>query len=168
MNSSRWQKQHIHFQSIVWGVSAIISILLILLMLSLGYSLEVAGVFFILAFVILRVALAYLFKNRYANSMVRILKFDYEKIERDFRLIFKDKNIRFQRKSEDDSYRYEFLGYNLSMIVQPHWIQWEPTSRPLTKLTLYKLTARNEEFADMLAASIDEMANQRAGNWVAT
>ena len=67
MVSSRWQKQHIHFQRIVWAVSAAISILLIILLLSFGFGIEVAGVFFILVFVIMRVSLAFIFKNRYAN-----------------------------------------------------------------------------------------------------
>ncbi|MCA9957321.1 MAG: hypothetical protein KC434_21480, partial [Anaerolineales bacterium] len=82
MVSSRWQKQHIHFRSIVWGVSTVISIFLIILLLSLGYRAEVAGVFFILIFVITRVLLAFLLNNRYANSMVRILKFNTEELER--------------------------------------------------------------------------------------
>ena len=81
MVSSRWQKQHIHFQKIVWGVSAVISILLIILLLLLGFAVEVAGVFFLLVFAIMRVSLAFVFKNRYANSMVRILKFDFEEYE---------------------------------------------------------------------------------------
>ena len=167
MKTLRWQKQHIHFQSIIWGVSAVISALLITLLLSLGFSLEVAGIWFILVFVVLRVSLAYLFTNWYANSMVRILNFNYEEIERDFRLLFKDKNIRFSKKTAEDVYRYEFAGHNLTMTVQPYWVQWEPTSRPLTKVTLYQLTATNEAFAEMLANAIDEMANQRAGKLAA-
>ena len=163
MVSSRWQKQHIHFQRIVWAVSAVISILLIILLLSLGFGIEVAGVFFIVVFVIMRVSLAFIFKNRYANSMVRILKFDYEEIERDFRIVFKNKNIRFYRRSEEDAYRYEFPGHSLSMTVQPYWLSPD-SEQPVTKVTLYELTAKNEAFAEMLADSIDEMADRRANN----
>ena len=161
MVSSHWQKQHIHFQRIVWGVSAAISLLLIILLLVLGFGIEVAGVFFLLIFAIMRVSLAFIFKNHYANSMVRILKFDYEdyeKIERDFRIMFKDKHIRFQRKSDEDSYRYEFPGRSLSMTVQPYWLSGD--KKPVTKVTLYELTEKNEVFAEMLAESIDEMANK--------
>jgi hypothetical protein len=163
MASSRWQKQHIHFQRIVWAVSAVIATLLIILMLLLGFGIEVAGVFFILVFAIMRVSLAFIFKNRYANSMVRVLKFNYEEIERDFRVVFKNKNIRFYRRSEEDTYRYEFPGHSLSMTVQPYWLSPD-NKQPVTKLTLYELTAKNEAFAEMLAESIDEMANQRANN----
>ncbi len=81
MVSSPWQKQHIHFQRIVWAISAGISILLIILLLSLGFAIEVAGVFFIAVFAITRISLAFILKNRYANSMVRILKFDYNGYE---------------------------------------------------------------------------------------
>jgi hypothetical protein len=160
MVSSRWQKQHIHFQRIVWAVSAVVSILLIILLLLLGFRIEVAGVFFIVVFAIMRVSLAFIFKNRYANSMVRILKFDYEEIERDFRIVFKNKNIRFYRRSEEDTYRYEFPGRSLSMTVQPYWLSPD-NEKPVTKVTLYELTAKNEAFAEMLADSIDEMADQR-------
>lgn len=161
MVSSRWQKQHIHFRSIVWGVSTVISIFLIILLLSLGYRAEVAGVFFILIFVITRVLLAFLLNNRYANSMVRILKFNTEELERDFRTVFKNKYIRFYRKSEEDAYRYEFPGHNLSMTVQPYWLPSDISPKAVTKVTLQLLTAKNNEFAEMLAVSIDEMVAQR-------
>lgn len=159
MVSSRWQKQHIHFQGLVWGISTVISILLIILLLLLGFGIEVTGVFFIVVFFIVRVSLAFIFKNRYANSMVRILKFDYEEIERDFRIVFKEKNIRFYRNSEDDAYRYEFPGHSLSMTVQPYWLSID-MNKPVTKVTLHVLTAQNKAFAEMLAESIDDMAAQ--------
>ncbi len=162
MGSSRWQKQHIYFRSIVWAVSAVISILLIILLLSLGFRIEVAGIFFIVVFAIMRISLAFIFKNRYANSMVRILKFDYEEIERDFRIVFKKKNIRFYRKFEEDAYCYEFPGRSLSMTVQPYWLSSDMNLQPVTKVTLRVLNAKNKAFAEMLADSIDEMADQRA------
>lgn len=161
MGSSRWQKQHIHFRSIVWSVSAVISILLIILLLSLGLGIEVAGVFFILVFVIMRVSLAFILKNRFANAMVRVLKFDYEEIERDFRTVFKNKYIRFYRKSEEDAYCYEFPGHSLSMTVQPYWVSSD-MEQSATLLTLRILNAKNKAFAEMLADSIDEMVDQRA------
>lgn len=163
MVSSRWQKQHIHFWGIVWGVSAVLSILLLIVLLSLGFGLEVAGVFFIVVFVIMRVSLAFIFNNRFGNSMVRVLKFDYEEIERDFRIIFKNKNISFKRTSEEDAYRYDFPWHGLSMIVEPHWLSYE-SKQPATKVTLRVLNAKNKAFAEMLAEAIDEMADQRVHN----
>ena len=159
MGSSRWQKQNIYFQHIVWGASAILSILLFIILLLSGLRIETAGILFIIIFVTMRVLLAFILKNRFANSMVRILKFDYEEIERDFRIVFKDKNIRFQRKSEEDAYRYEFPGHRLSMTVQPYWVSFD-REQPATKVTLKIMTAKNEAFAEMLADSIDEMAEQ--------
>ena len=163
MVSSRWQKQNIHFQRNVWGFSAVLSLLLIIILLALGFGIEMAGVFFIVVFAVTRISLAFIFKNRYANLMVRILKFDYEEIERDFRFVFKNKNIRFNRKSEEDTYRYEFPGHSLSMTVQPYWLTID-NQQPATLVTLRILNAKNEAFADMLAASIDEMAAQRASS----
>jgi hypothetical protein len=148
MVSSRWQKQHIHFRRIVWGISAVISILLIILLLFLGFGIEVAGALFIAVFLITRISLAFIFKNRYANSMVRILKFDYKELERDFRTVFKNKYIRFYRRSEEDAYRYEFPGHSLSMTAQPYWLSSDMDRQPVTKVTLRVLNAKNEAFAE--------------------
>ena len=168
MGASRWQKQHIYFQSIIWVASAVISLLLIIILVSLGFEIETAGVFFILVFVLLRVLLAFIFKNRFANSMVRILKMDYEEIERDFRMLFKNKSIRFYRKLGDDAYSYEFPGRNLNMTVQPHWLSIDMNQRPATKVTLRLLNEKNKEFAEMLANSIDQMVDQQANGSVKT
>ena len=73
-------------------------------------------------------------------------------------MVFKDKHIHFRRKTEEDAYCYEFPGRSLSMIVQPYWLSGD--KNPVTKVTLYELTAKNEAFAEMLAESIDEMANK--------
>ncbi|MBE2222967.1 MAG: hypothetical protein IAF02_15590 [Anaerolineae bacterium] len=163
--SSRWQKQHIHFQRIVWVTSIIITVLLIIPLLLLGQGIEVAGVFFIVIFAITRITLAFILKNRFANSMVRILKFDYEEIERDFRIVFKNKNISFKRISEEDAYRYEFPWHKLSMTVEPYWLSPD-SKKPATKVTLFELTTKNKAFAEMLAKSIDEMADERPNNKV--
>ncbi len=161
MVSSRWQKQHIYFQPIVWAASAVISFLLVMVFLSLGWGIDVASASFIVVFAVMRILLALIFKNQFTNSMVRILKFDYEELERDFRTVFKNKFIRFYRKSEDDAYLYEFPGHNLSMTVQPHWLSSDINQPPATKVTLRILNANNKVFAEMLADSIDEMADQR-------
>lgn len=75
--------------------------------------------------------------------------------------MFKNKFIRFQRKSEDDAYSYEFPGRNLSMTVRPYWVNSDMSQPPATKVTLRVVNAKNMEFAEMLANSIDEMADQR-------
>lgn len=162
MEASLWQKQHVHFRRNVWGASLAISMLLLILLLALGMGIAEAGGVIFVVFILLRVALAFLFNNRYANVMVRVLKFDYEEIERDFRMVFKNKSIRYYRKSEDDAYCYEFPGRNLSMTVQPHWLSFESHRQPVTKVTLRVVNAQNRAFAEMLAAAIDEMTVRRA------
>ncbi|MCB8986047.1 MAG: hypothetical protein H6659_19615 [Ardenticatenaceae bacterium] len=160
MASSRWQKQNMHLWKIVWAASGVMATLLFILLLLLGWGIETAGALFLVAFFTLRILLAFILKNRFANSMVRILKFNYEDLERDFRTVFKNKYVRFYRKSEEDAYRYEFPGHNLKMAVQPYWRSGD--MQPATLVTLYVLNAKNEAFAEMLAESIDEMMEQRA------
>lgn len=163
MSSTNWEKQHIYFQRIVWAISAITSTLLMIVLLLLRFGIEVASIAFFVTFFLMRVLLPFILKNRFANSMVRVLKFNYEEIERDFQIVFKKKHIQNYRKDEEESYRYEFPGRGMSMTVQPHWTSLEAgVGQQSTKITLYELTAKNEAFARMLAESIDEMANQRA------
>jgi len=165
MASSHWQKQNTNMRNIVRVIALVIAILLSLIFVSFEVlKITAASLIFLAIFMITEVTLAFAFKNRYANSMVRVLKLDYEEIERDFRIVFKDNHIRFYRQSEEDAYSYEFPGHSLNMTVQPHWIQRDPTSQPVTKVTLHELTAKNEAFAEMLAESIDEMAIQPANS----
>lgn len=164
MVTSLWQKQNIYFYPVIWAVSAVTATLLLVILLMLGWGLDMASVLFIVIFAILRVTLAFTFRNRFTNSMVRVLKFDYEELERDFRMVFKNKFIRFHRKSEEDAYSYDFPGHSLSMTVQPYWLTYDMNAPPATKLTLKTLTEKNKEFAEMLAVSIDEMVAQRAHN----
>jgi hypothetical protein len=164
MEASRWQKQHIHFERNIWVISGIISVLLISILLALGFTIEMAGVFFILVFVLLRVSLAFIFKNRYGNSLVRVLKYEYEELEHDFRMVFKHKNVRFYRQTEEDAYIYEFPGRNgLTMTVQPHFLSYD-REQPATKLTLQLLNAKNTAFAETLAEAIDEIVDQRTNS----
>ena len=119
-----------------------------------------AGVFFILAFFLLRVTLAFVFKNRFGNSLIRVLKFDFEELERDFRFVFKEQSIRFLRTMEEETYFYEFPGHNLTMTVEPFWVSAD--MKPATKVTLHLLNQQNQAFAFKLAEAIDAMAERRA------
>lgn len=164
MVSSRWQKQNLNFWKYVWGISAVITLLLVILLVSLGLiGMETGGILFLIVFMVMRLLLAFIFKNRYANSMVRVLKFDYEELERDFRIVFKNNNIRFNRKLEEESYHYEFPGHRLRMNVEPYWLSMD-NQQAATFVTLRILTAKNEAFADMLAEAIDDMVAQRTNS----
>ncbi len=162
MGKSHWQKQNRNLWKIVWAASAIIALLLFILLLLLGWRIETAGALFVVVFFVMRIALAFILKNRFANSMVRILKFNYEELERDFRTVFKNKFIRFIRRSEEEAYHYEFPGHRLNMTVQPYWLSGD--LQPVTLVTLHVLNAKNQAFAEMLAEAIDDMAVQRAND----
>ncbi|MCA9919334.1 MAG: hypothetical protein KC445_15350 [Anaerolineales bacterium] len=164
MVASHWQRQNIYFKQIVWGVSIGLSLVLLIIFLLLGFEATVAGEFFIIFFFATRILLAFILKNRYANSMVRILKFNYEELEREFRLVFKDKVIRYHRKMDEDTYSYEFPGHNLRMIVEPYWLFMDQSQKSATKVTLRELNANNEAFGNMVADSINEMAARLTEN----
>ena len=166
MASSRWKKQNSFIRNVGFAITLVISGLLGLLFLSLGF--EKGGIISLLVG-FLGFILTLTLSKRKPKSMVRILRFDYEEIERDFRLLFKDNYIRYIRKKEDDAYRYEFPGHSLSMIIQPYtihsynyFLDRQLTRQPTIEVTLGELNAKNKEFAEMLAESIDEMADQRA------
>lgn len=165
MVSPNWQKQNLNLRNIVRAGSLVVSLLLSILLVSLDFlTIVQTSLLFLALFMLTEIVLAFTLKHRYANSLVRVLKFDYEEIEYDFRMLFKNKQIRFEREIEDEAYRYEFPGHTLSMTVQPHWVRKDFATPAVTKVTLHELTAENTPFAEMLAASIDEMASQRAGN----
>lgn len=151
-----------------FAISIVISGLLGLLFVSLGFekggvvSLLVASLGFILTLIL---------SNRKPKTMVRILELDSEENERDFRILFKENYIQFVRKKEDDAYRYEFPGRGLSMTIQPYtihnynyFIDRQVMKQPTIEVTLGELNAKNKEFAESLAESIDEMANNLANS----
>ncbi len=169
MVSSRWEKQNTaRFNIAFWIV--LVSIMAIGFPAALfgltGWSAVIASIIalitgFVLAFILVR---------RQADSMIRVIKFAYQDIERDFRILFKVNNIQFNRKTEEDAFQYFFPGNTLSMTIQPYSLLnlgvkgQKELILPATKITLGELNAENEAFADKLAKLIDEMENQQARN----
>jgi hypothetical protein len=109
--------------------------------------------------------LAFLILKHQANSMIRVLKFGYQEIERDFRILFKNNNIHFNRKTEEEAYHYNFPGQsNLGMTIQPYALMnlgvgdQKEMILSATKITLGDLDTENKAFAEKLADLIDEMA----------
>lgn len=158
METSRWQRQYIHLQPLVWGVSVVLATLLFAILMLVGWRAEVAGISFLVVFLVLRVALAYLLNNRFANSMVRVLKFDPAEAERDFRFVLKDLFVRYYHKPDEEGYRYVIPGHQLTMAVHPYWLSYE-SDKPVTKVTLQVVNTKNRAFAAKLAAAIDEMSD---------
>ncbi len=161
MASSRWKKQNSFIRNTGFAISIVVSALLVLLFVSLGF--EKGGIISLLV-AILGFILTLILSNRKPKSMIRILSFDYEEIERDFRLLFKENYIRYIRKKEDDAYRYEFPGHSLSMTIQSYtvhnynyFVDRQLTKQPTTEVALGELNEKNKEFAEKLAESIDEM-----------
>ena len=166
MVSSRWQKQNSSRSNIAFWV-------LLLSIMAIGFPaalFRLEGGTAVIASIMGLVAgfvLAFALLKRQANSMVRVLKFNYKEIERFFRILFKDNHIHFHRKTEEDAYRYDFPGRNeLSMTIQPYMLlnlgfkDQDGSVLPATKITLSELSAENEAFAEKLAHLIDEMANK--------
>jgi hypothetical protein len=165
MVSSRWDKQNTaRFNIAFWTL--LISIMIIgfpaWLFELKGWPALVASIIglaagFVLAFTLLK---------HQANSMIRVLKFSYEEIERDFRILFKDNNIHFNRKTEEDAYHYHCPGFrNLGMTIQRYDLlnlgvkNQNEMVLSATKITLADLDPENKVFAENLAGLIDEMAS---------
>ena len=163
MASSRWQKQNKHIQNIIRIIALVISILLSILFLLLELlDIVYLSLIFLTVFTITEVTWLFIIKNHFADSLVRVLKFDYEELDFDFRMLFKNNQIRFYRELKEDSYQYEFPGHSLFMTAQLHWISRDQLIPAATKITLHTVTAKNEAFAQTLADAIDEMAIERA------
>ncbi len=166
MVSSRWEKQNSSMFNIAFLI-VLVSIMAIGFPAALfGLEGEAAVVASAIGLIVGFVVAFVLLKHQ-ANSMVRVLKFNYKEIERFFRILFKDNNIQFNRKTEEDAYRYNFPGRNeLSMTIQPYFLLnlgykgQDESMLPATKITLGELSTENEVFAEKLADLIDEMANR--------
>ncbi|MFN2171872.1 MAG: hypothetical protein ACK2U0_18715 [Candidatus Promineifilaceae bacterium] len=127
MISSGWQKQNFHVRDVGFAISLISAALLAVLFSALGIG--KSGILISLLVVVLGFLVTLIISNRKSKSMTRILKFDYEEIDWDFRMLFKDNFIRYIKRTEDDFYSYEFPGYHLTMTVQPY-------APPVTRLCM--------------------------------
>ena len=164
MVSSRWDKQNSdRFNIAFWTL--LVSIMVIgfpaWLFELKGWSALIASIVGFLGGVVL----AFTLLKSQANSMVRVLKFSCQEVERDFRFLFKDNNIHFYRKTEEDAFRYYFPGHsNLGMTIQRYELLnlgvkgQNKMILPATKITLGDLDEENKAFAEKLAGLIDEMA----------
>lgn len=166
MVPSSWQKHNFYIRNVGIGITLGIALLLAFLTSLLGLGRLSVIIVGIVAIVGMTVSIT--MGNRYARSMVRILKFDYEEIERDFRILLKDNYIQFNRKTIEDVYRYDFPGHRLSMTVEHYQIlntgkeEQKTWFLPATQVTLSELNSKNQAFAERLADLIDEMASQLA------
>ncbi|WP_420644576.1 hypothetical protein [Candidatus Leptofilum sp.] len=167
MVSSRWNKRN---NSILYtGMTIIGSIFALFWMLLIWFGLERNWVSLLITVLLIGAvfSLTFALQNRHANALIRVLKMEYTAVDFALRLLFKEKQIRFNRQTEEESTRIEFSGQSLTMTVQPYFLHnfvanQKTRPQPATLLTIRGLNEQNKAFAEMLADSIDEMAKQKA------
>ncbi|MEM7116662.1 MAG: hypothetical protein AAF614_29780 [Chloroflexota bacterium] len=169
MVTSRWQKQN----------TSIFSIAFLILFVTIGFigfptrlfNLEGRMALIVSAIIaILGIGLAFLLVKWRPNAMVRILRFNHQTVEQNFRDLFANNSIEFQLKKNDGTYCYEFPRQSLKMSTQPYALHnfefdHKRTKQPATKVMLENLRADNQDFARRLADLIDNMAKQRPNQW---
>lgn len=156
---SRWQKRNESVQNYVWILAAIIAFAVTMRFQARGA--EQMGAIAIVVYFVLRFLLGFALNAFLANSIVGLLKFDYQAIEQEFRLLFQRQSILFDYQAGKDAYRYLFPGHELTMTVEPHVLPVKSgKQKTVAKVTIQQLNDRNRAFADQLTAAIDEMAKQ--------
>lgn len=168
MISSRWEKQNTAQVQIAYVI--FLGTILFFMFPYLYFDLE--GWFaFTISLIALTagLSLAFFLLRHRANAMVRVIKFDYMEVERDFRILFKENNIQFNRKTKEDGFQYDFFGHKgLSMTLELYELLNlegngpQRVLQPATKITLAKLNDTNQTFVERLTNLIDEMMNQRS------
>ena len=156
---SRWQKRNEMVQEYIWIFAAIIAFVVAMSFQSRGP--EQMGAIAVGVYVVLRFLLGFVLNALFANVVVGVLKFDHQELDADFRLLFEHQSILYAHKAGKNDYRYEFPGYDLTMMVQPYRL---PTSsrkqQTVTKVTFHELNGRNRAFVDKLTGAIDGMVKQ--------
>lgn len=157
MKSLRWAKQNTTIWYGGWVITAIVCSVTRTLLLSQGGT----GLLITILVLIAGLTLTGILRNRYANSMERILLFDYKEVESAVRVVFKDKNIRFSRNTEEELYIFKFSWPNLTLTIERHtFLDIQMAPQPATKVTLHGVSAKNKGLSEMLAKYIDEVDNQ--------
>lgn len=154
MRSLRWAKQNTTIWYGGWIITTIICSMIQILLLSLGGMGKLITIFVLIA----GLGLTAILRDRYANSMERVLLFDNKDVESAVRVVFKQKNIRFYRQTEEDSYIFKFSWPSLILTVKPDtFVDVHMNPQPATKVTLCNVNAKNQGLAEMLAKYLDEI-----------
>lgn len=168
MVTTRWQQQNFQTRNVGLALTGAVLVVVTTLLLSNGLAWMSQWLGNLV--VIVGLLLTYRRMKLNAEMMTRILRNDYEEIERDFRVIFKENHIRYYRRVEEDSYYYEFPGRSLTMRVEPYIFHnllfvKQQNPQPAASIRLSDVTTKNVEFANFLADSIDERMAERRGAW---
>ena len=152
MRSSRWQKRN---KLILYsGLMITLTVTGFLRFLSLPNTQEIGLMIFAL---IVGLTLTYSLKNRYPDTMVRRLRYDFESAVRSVQKLLSDKNIRFYRHDEDDAVRFKVLG--LIVILIPYDVEKLTYVEPNAKFTLVTIEGLNKKNAG-LAKMVTEALNK--------
>jgi hypothetical protein len=138
MKSSRWQKRN---KLILYsGLMITLSITGFLRFLSLPNTQELGLMIFAL---IIGLTLTYSLKNRFPDTMVRRLRYDFEAAVESVQKVLRDKNIRFYRQDEEDTVRFKVLGLTMTLI--PYEVEKLTHIEPNAKYTLVTLEGVNRK-----------------------
>ena len=168
MVTTQWQQQNFQTRNTGVTITVSVSILLtgLLLLVGMAWMSQWLGIVVVVAGLVA----THRRMRKNAETMTRVLRQDYEEIERDFRMIFKDHNIRYYRRMDEDAYAYEFPGRSLTMRVEPYVFHNLLLSRtgnpnPAACIHLRKVNSQNAQFAEFLAETIDARMAMHATAW---
>lgn len=160
MVSKRWQKKHAIIQhstlAIVWGGP--------LFLFQYSWPNWVKLTLVILIWVI-GIRLAVFLNNHFANSMVRVFRFEHDIAVGIVQQVVRDNYFRYKRQIDGDAVRYNFQEQVLTLTIEPY-----PLNLPIddhievsqaSKVVLNGLNQTNQAFAEKLSVAINETAASR-------
>ena len=107
---------------------------------------------------IIGLTLTYILKNRYPDTMVRRLRYDFETAVKNVQKVLAEKNIRFYRQDEDEVVRFKVLGLTMTLI--PYEVEKlmhvEPNAK-YTLVTLEGVTTKNAGLTTMVTGALDKL-----------
>ena len=107
---------------------------------------------------IIGLTLTYILKNRYPDTMVQRLRYDFEAAVKNVQKVLSEKNIRFYRQDEDEVVRFKVLGLTMTLI--PYEVEKlthvEPNAK-YTLVTLEEVTTKNAGLTTMVTGALDKL-----------
>lgn len=151
MKSSRWQKRN---KLVLYsGLMITLSITGFLRFLSLPNTQEIGLMVFAL---IGGLALTYFLKNRFPDTMVRRLNYDFEGAVGSVQKVLRDKNIRFYMYDEGDAVRFKVLGLTMTLIpYDVEKLTHVESNAKYTLVTLEGVNTKNAGLTNMVTGALN-------------
>lgn len=154
----RWRKRNTPLQNYTWIMAAVFAFAIPLLFTSI--TVEQQGAIGICIFFAVNVLLAILINRFLSNTIVGGLRFDYKDLEWQVRKRLTDQSIMFNRKVETESVVFEFPVEQIALTIEPYNLFGQGKATTLAcKVTLFKVTASNRDFAQKICDTIDQVAD---------